>query len=208
MATEDLSEDSLKVLHANRIQYATVGIPDSSRLTAALALRYDQTAAFHKIPLAPSQTCPACAAIWMPGWTVQVRIIRTTSAGHLEKTRRLSSRARHRKTLRAEARQAKLREKLASSDKVLRKRKWTETTLRAHVVFKCLNCNMGKSVHDITEAERISYRPDSRSDMETLEPAKKKRTKSKKGNTLSKLVAKKEERSKGLSLGLADFLAK
>lgn len=219
----ELSDESLKVLHANQISYASLNGSNSEGLTAALALRYVQTAAFNKLnpPAQAPLTCSACAVLWIPGLTCQVRIAqRKKSTGILKKTTNLSSRARKRKALRASARQEKLKVKLEADKNTLSKKNvlQSEGLSKSQIVYKCLVCLHALS-QDVPEAERqavhlpFSSRPKSSPDVEMLDASpdtsvKKKRPKSKKGSSLSKLVAKKQEQSKASSLGLADFLAK
>lgn len=221
MALQDLSEKAQKLLHFNRIKFASVCVSDSRNVTPALALRTAQTASTHQLLsslTSSTQACPSCACIWIPGWNVLTKVIRGSLTKPAEKnaTRQLSSRARRRKDLRAKSRQQKLSEKLEAHGKTLHKSKWDGSFYKSKLMLKCLSCNTGTVTHDILEAEQTTAhgRRESPTGLDSpssqAEGPKKKRNKSKKNNALSKLIAKKEERSKSSASGLslADFLAK
>lgn len=221
------SEESLKVLHANQLPYASINSKQPEGLTAALALRYAQAATFYKIGQPPVSltgptSCPLCSIPWIPGWSYRVRLTGKTSSGHAKKNSKLSKRARKRKSLRAQSRQELLKVKLANSDKILRKVPFSEGQ-GSEITYKCLSC-LHTMIQEVPDIDRHSYTSFSsikatssslttdKSNTQNFAPdlsIKKKRSKSKKGTSLSKLVAQKEERAKtGFSLGLSDFLAK
>lgn len=219
----DTNQDEfLKALLANQTSYASLSASNATGLTTALALRYSQTVASYRLNQhyqAPTSTCSACAMLWISGWSCEIRLVPHASLGsHTNKTRNLSKRSKKRRALRAQLRQAKLKVKLKSDKKELITKRISlhdGGLPKFQLACKCLACSF-TLLQDVPDVDKNALpsktsqnNPSSTHSNNAADtPTKKRRPKSKKSNSLSNLMARKEERSKGLSLGLADFLAK